>query len=181
MARDAIWASTDPAHMIAHPPVKSEEIALRRASSSDSEFAYEASLTIRQYVELTWGSWSEADGRARTASDAKAGRSQIVQLASVPVGLLCVDTFETHIQLDQLYIIPPYQRRGIGAHVLRMVLADARSRRLPVRLRVLQVNPARRFYEHHGFRVVSETPERFFMEHQGAHSSSDHPPILNDT
>lgn len=151
--------------MIANRPITAENVSIRRAQGSDSEFAYEALLTMRQYAESTWGIWSEADGRARTASDAKAGRSQIVQVASVPVGLLCVDTFATHLQLDQLYILPQYQRLGVGAHVLRMVLTEACASRLPVRLRILRVNPARHFYERHGFRVVSETPERFLMEH----------------
>jgi ribosomal protein S18 acetylase RimI-like enzyme len=154
--------------MIASRPVNPLDISIRRAESSDSEFAYEALLTMRPYVESTWGGWLEADGRSRTASDAQAGRSQIVQLNSVPVALLCVDQFETHLQLDQLFIIPEYQRRGIGAHVLGIVLADARNSGLPVRLRVLRVNPAKHFYERYGFKVVSETPERFFMEHSGA-------------
>jgi len=156
--------------MLVNQPVNLQDISIRRAQSSDSEFAYEALLTMRPYVELTWGGWLEVDGRSRTASDAQAGRSQIVQLAAVPVALLCVDQFETHLQLDQLYIIPPYQRRGIGAYVLGLVLEDARKSGLPVRLRVLRANPASRFYQRHGFEVVSETPERFFMEHPGTDS-----------
>ena len=156
--------------MIVNRPVNPQDISIRRAQSSDSEFAYEALLTMRSYVESTWGDWLEVNGRSRTAADAQAGRSQIVQLGSVPVALLCVDEFETHLQLDQLYVIPRYQRRGIGAYVLGLVLADARKSRLPVRLRVLRVNPARHFYHRHGFRVVSETPERFFMEHPGTYS-----------
>jgi GNAT superfamily N-acetyltransferase len=151
--------------MIADQSLNPLDISIRRAQSSDSEFAYEALLTMRPYVESTWGGWLEVEGRARTASDAQAGRSQIVQLASVSVALLCVDQFETHLQLDQLYVIPEYQRRGIGAYVLGLVLADARNSSLPVRLRVLRVNPARHFYQRHGFKVTSETPERFFMEH----------------
>lgn len=158
--------------MIANRPVNTQDISIRRAQSSDSEFAYEALLTMRPYVESTWGGWLEVAGRSRTASDAQAGRSQIVQLSSVPVALLCVDKFETHLQLDQLYIVPQYQRRGIGAYVLGLVLADARNSKLPVRLRVLRVNPARHFYQRHGFKVVSETPERFFMEHPGTNSST---------
>jgi len=150
--------------VIVNSPVNPQDVSIRRAQSTDSEFAYEALLTMRPYVESTWGGWLEAEGRARTAQDAKTGRSQVIQWVSVPVGLLCVDEFETHVQLDQLYIIPQYQRRGIGAHVLHLVLAEACISRLPLRLRVLRTNPARHFYERHGFRIVSETPERFFME-----------------
>jgi ribosomal protein S18 acetylase RimI-like enzyme len=151
-------------------PQSGTDISIRRARSSDGEFAYHALLTtMREYVELTWGAWLEEEARASIASDASTGRSQIIELASVPVGLLCVDTFATHLQLDQLCIFPEYQRRGIGTQVLCFVLADAGTRGLPLRLRVLRVNPAKRFYERHGFRVVSETPERFFMEHRTTH------------
>ena len=165
--RDAIGDLTEPLQMIGFESTNAEDISLRRAQASDSEYAYEALLTMRPYAELTWGSWSETYGRAHTAADAEAGRSQIIHLASVPVGLLCVDKLETHLQLNALYILPRYQRRGIGAHVLRLVLEDACTSGRPVRLRVLRVNPARHFYEGHGFRVVSETPERFIMEHSG--------------
>ena len=44
-------------------------------------------------------------------------------------------------------------------------LAEAGSSRLPVRLRVLAVNPARELYARLGFVVTSSTPERLFMEH----------------
>ena len=58
-----------------------------------------------------------------------------------------------------------YQRRGIGSKLVERLLAEARSARLPLRLRVLRVNPAFRLYQRMGFRVVEATPERYFMEH----------------
>jgi GNAT superfamily N-acetyltransferase len=141
-------------------------ISIRRAQPSDSEFAYQAlERTLREYAVRAWGSWSESEGRERTVADARSGRLQIIQLGHEPVGLLCVDRLETHTQLDQLYVIPEYQRRGIGTHVLQLVLSEARAEQRPVRLRVLRVNPARQFYARHGFRIISETAERLHMEY----------------
>ena|SRR5215469_7594363 len=143
------------------------DISIRRAGSSDAEFAYHVLVTtMREYAELTWGKWLETEARASVVADARTGRSQIIELASAPVGLLCVDRLDTHLQLDSLYVLPEHQKRGIGGHVLRLVLADASACGLPVRLRVLRVNPARQFYERHGFKVVAEAPERFFMEYR---------------
>lgn len=143
----------------------SVEISLRRAEPRDSDFAFQVlERTMRAYAERTWGTWSETQARDRTSADAVSGRSQIIQLGSDPVGLLCVDRLSTHLQLDQLYLLPECQRKGIGAKVLQLVLSESHALRLPVRLRVLRVNPAKRFYERHGFIVTSETPERLFME-----------------
>ena len=141
------------------------EISLRRAEPRDSDFAFQVlERSMRAYVEATWGIWSEAQARIRTSADAISGRSQIVQLGSQPIGLLCVDRLSKHLQLDQLYLLPERQRKGIGAKVLELVLSESHELGLPVRLRVLRVNPAKRFYERHGFIVTSETPERLFME-----------------
>jgi ribosomal protein S18 acetylase RimI-like enzyme len=141
------------------------EISLRRAEPGDCDFAFQVlERTMRGYVEETWGVWSEATARVRTSADAVSGRSRIIYLGSESIGLLCVDHLATHLQLEQLYLLPTCQRRGIGAQVLQLVLSESHALGLPVRLRVLRVNPAKRFYERHGFRVTSETPERLFME-----------------
>jgi GNAT superfamily N-acetyltransferase len=140
------------------------KISVRPAHASDSEFAYQVlERTMKSYAIETWGTWMEREARAETSADASAGRSQIIQLGAASVGLFRVDRLPAHFQLDQLFILPGYQRRGIGAQVLRAVVSEAHSQGLPVHLRVLRVNPAKAFYLCHGFSVVSETPERFFM------------------
>jgi len=58
-----------------------------------------------------------------------------------------------------------YQRRGIGSHLIERLLAEARSARLPLRLRVLRLDPACALYQRMGFKIVEETPERYFIEH----------------
>ena len=141
-------------------------IRLRPATSNDAEFAYEVlEQTMRNYVEATWGEWSEARSREEMTKDASDGQSQIIELGSLRIGLLRLEEHSTHLQLEQLFVLPQYQRQGIGTLLLERVLEQARIRQLPVRLRVLRVNPARGLYERKGFKVVSETPERFFMEH----------------
>jgi putative acetyltransferase len=56
--------------------------------------------------------------------------------------------------VDQLYVLPPMQGRGIGSSLLRIAQANERS----LDLWTFQRNaPARRFYEAHGFVLVRET------------------------
>lgn len=59
--------------------------------------------------------------------------------------------------------MPAYQRRGIGAAILRDVIAEARAGGHAVALRVLKVNPARRLYERLGFAVVGESDTHYLM------------------
>jgi ribosomal protein S18 acetylase RimI-like enzyme len=66
--------------------------------------------------------------------------------------------------LVQLYIAKEFQRRGFGTQLLKRLLVEAGESKLPIRLRVLAVNPARALYERLGFVVVERTPERLLME-----------------
>lgn len=78
-------------------------IVVRRAQESDGEFAYQTvERAMRGYALAILGKWPEAEARAHTASDAKSSHSQIIQLGSERVGVLCVDRLPTHHQLDQV-------------------------------------------------------------------------------
>jgi ribosomal protein S18 acetylase RimI-like enzyme len=89
---------------------------------------------------------------------------QIIELDCRPIGVQLVDRPGTDIQLVQLYIAKDYQRRGFGTELLQRLFVEAKAAGLPIRLRVLAVNPARALYERLGFVVVETTPERYFME-----------------
>ncbi len=65
--------------------------------------------------------------------------------------------------LDELYIAPSFQSRGLGSRVLRLILLEAATERLPIRMSVLTTNPALAFYRRHGFRVDRETKERRYL------------------
>ena len=65
--------------------------------------------------------------------------------------------------LEKLYICKKYQNQGIGSALLAQVFEQDRKQASVLRLRVLRVNPARKFYEKHGFQVTDEARERLFM------------------
>jgi len=68
------------------------------------------------------------------------------------------------VKLVGLYVLPAFQRKGIGGEVLRRILRDAHARNLPVRLRCLKWNPAISLYKRHGLIITSETDTHFLME-----------------
>jgi ribosomal protein S18 acetylase RimI-like enzyme len=68
------------------------------------------------------------------------------------------------IELGGIYLLPKYQRRGIGSGLVASVIDQATLQRLPVRLGVAKINPARSLYERLGFIVVRESEFKYFME-----------------
>lgn len=135
------------------------------ATMADAEFIYRlVEETMRSYVEQVWGQFSEDYNRKNIAETITAGNYSIIALENERVGALSVERLPTHIQLSQLFILPARQRQGIGTSIVRGLINEARKSKMPLRLRVLSVNPARRLYEREGFLVTSTTPERVYME-----------------
>jgi GNAT superfamily N-acetyltransferase len=67
--------------------------------------------------------------------------------------------------LNQLFVLPPDQGKGIGTVCIQRLIDEARSSSLPIRLRVLKVNTrAVAFYERSGFRRVGEIATHVLME-----------------
>jgi GNAT superfamily N-acetyltransferase len=88
----------------------------------------------------------------------------VIQIDDTAVGVFVVERCPTHIQLEQIYLLPEYQRMGIGRVLLERLIAEALQSKIPIRLRVMAVNPAKNFYEQHGFIITEATTEFFSME-----------------
>jgi ribosomal protein S18 acetylase RimI-like enzyme len=66
----------------------------------------------------------------------------------------------TRCHIENLYVDPPAQGRGVGALLLAAVAARVAER--PLTLRCLHLNPhARRFYERHGYVAVRNEVIRY--------------------
>jgi len=112
---------------------------------------------IKPYAEQTWGYW---DGEVNFDPT----RDEIVTHLGWDIGLMRVDRLPDHWFLAKLYLLPPFQGEGHGSCLLERLIVDAGTLRMPLRLTVLEVNPARRFYERHGFVVTKTVPPRHHME-----------------
>jgi ribosomal protein S18 acetylase RimI-like enzyme len=65
--------------------------------------------------------------------------------------------------IEQLQIAPAHQGGGLGADVLRTVIAEARAAGALLRLSVLKQNPAARLYARLGFRTLAESANSYKM------------------
>ncbi len=115
---------------------------------------------MRVYAEQTWGSW---DGRI----DLDPTFDKVIQWDGHDIGLIGVDRSSDVWFLDKLYLLPAYQRQGLGSFLLQRLIEDARTAQVVLQLTVLEVNPARRFYERHGFVLTHTISPRHHMEWRG--------------
>ncbi|WP_196776348.1 GNAT family N-acetyltransferase [Rhizobium etli] len=131
-------------------------ISKRPAIEADKPFlVWLKEVGMREYAVALWGSWSP-DLDVRNSIDG----CQIIVEDGHDVGCVTVEKHSDHLWLEELFIEPASQRRGIGSKILWGVIADAESGEIPLRLSVLTNNPALDFYLRHGFRIHQESAER---------------------
>jgi GNAT superfamily N-acetyltransferase len=139
------------------------QIDLRPAHAGDFAFARQLYYeTMRWIVERRSG-WDQAREDASFAKQFKLDEVEIILVEGREGGWLQTQNDSGAITLGQLYITPALQRRGIGTEILKRVIARAKGRGKSVLLSVVKINPARRLYERHGFRVTHEDRDKFYM------------------
>lgn len=138
---------------------------LRPASTTDWDAAWAIQReAFRELVTATWGGWT--DEMVQKCADAwDPVRTRLMEDGSELVGWVRVEHHPDHDWLDLVVVDPRHQGRGIGTEVLRVLLAEAETRRVPLWLSVYRSNPARRLYARLGFAELARDEIRVFMVH----------------
>ncbi len=89
---------------------------------------------------------------------------EIVLHEGRPIGRLLVARDAEQIHLVDIALLPEHRGQGIGEALVRELLREGDEHRLPVRLSVLQGNPAMRLYERLGFAVTGADGLHLAME-----------------
>lgn len=93
------------------------------------------------------------------------GESRIILIDGIPAGWLFTATFDDHIHLAEIMVLPEHRGKGAGTAALREVLVHAARDHKAVRLHVNLVNAAAlRLYERLGFRRIGGTEVQHEME-----------------
>jgi ribosomal protein S18 acetylase RimI-like enzyme len=80
-----------------------------------------------------------------------ASTTKIIQLDDQPVGRLILNITETYIHIIDIALLFKYRNMGIGSILLKDLMKDATSLKLPIVLRVEIFNPAIHLYQRLGF------------------------------
>jgi ribosomal protein S18 acetylase RimI-like enzyme len=141
------------------------DFILRPAGAADYEWLWNLKrLTMRPYVEQTWGIWDDFAQEEFFRHSYRAESVQVVVVDRADAGLLHVEREPQELFLANIQIHPDFQNRGLGSAVVRTVIETGRQLRLPIRLQVLRVNTrARLLYERLGFSVSNDTGTHTIM------------------
>ena len=132
-------------------------LAIRKADAADADFTFAVKeAAFREYVEKVWG-WDGADQRELHELRFASQDVRIIQFRGTDVGYLSTSSFADAVRVHQIFILPEYQRKGIGSACMRLIVSDARAQKKVVRLQVLKINTrATAFYGRLGFKIVDE-------------------------
>lgn len=141
------------------------ELGLRAATNTDYHFIYEVQkITMWEYVDQTWG-WDEAVQQARFEQKFDPTKNQIIVTGDTDIGVFWAEPRPNAFFLAKIYILPAYQGRGLGSRLIESTIKKAAELGVPVSLRVLKTNPARRLYQRLGFEQTQEDDAYFYMQH----------------
>src|SRR5581483_1803406 len=139
------------------------EIHVRQALPADVDFARSLYFeTMRGMIESVFG-WDQHRQEESFAEWFDLEQVGIIVADGLDVGWLQTRKDEQEVYLGSLYVKPEMQRRGIGTHILRELIAQCRYASKALTLGVMKINPAIHFYERLGFRVTHEDEYKFFM------------------
>jgi len=140
--------------------------ALRASQSADANLFYDLiEQTMRAHVLAAGGTWDEERRRRESVEESANPNARIILVGAIEAGILLVERRPHEVHLQDLYLFPKYQGQGIGSAIVSALQKEAIARRVPIRLQVLKVNPAKRFYERLGFSVLEEAEYFFHMQY----------------
>jgi GNAT superfamily N-acetyltransferase len=164
------WFGTKPL------PAAGSTIRLRPEQDRDAEFLLRLYLSVRWH-ELQAIDWPDESKRAFFASQFSLQRQQyresypgllrwIVERAAEPVGRLYLLSAAGQIRVVDLSRLESWRGQGIGTVLLKRLRTNAEAQCKPLRLSVLQENPAWHLYRRLGFQNLSSSGPYQQMEYR---------------
>ncbi len=142
------------------------QISLRGAADRDRTFAYEVKkAALRAYIEPVWG-WDEAFQIEFHRKDWDECRPEIIRYVERDIGTIEVLRRDADIHLGEFYLLPVFQRRGIGSYFMSRLVEEADQKLVPLVLEVIKINPVQSLYRRFGFTISGETKTHYLMQRQ---------------
>jgi GNAT superfamily N-acetyltransferase len=140
------------------------EFNLRPPIPSDASLFHRViDKTMRGLIIATWGAWDEERVQREAIEFTQSTNGKVIQIGETAAGILVVDREPGQIWLRQIYLLPEHQGKGIGRRLVMNLLAEGGSANVPIRLRVLALNPALVFYVKLGFVITETEPDLVYM------------------
>jgi len=132
---------------------ESIEFTLRPATVDDIEFIFELRVkTMKPFFKDTLG-WNDAKEYEKSADELR--NAEIVMVGQKRTGVIKVIPRTDELHLHQMQILPEFQKKGIGAELVRLIIGRSEQSRKPISLFVVKNSPAKLLYEQFGFMETS--------------------------
>ena len=139
-------------------------IKLIPPDETHKEFSYQVKKAAEgEYIALMFG-WDEKIQRGFHAKAWQRQKPDIITYEGKPIGTIATIESEDCVEIGQFFILPDYQNKGIGTHLLKSILDKADLLSKNVKLCFLKNNPAKSLYLRNGFQVVHTDESLLYME-----------------
>lgn len=150
-------------------------ITLRPATIDDEPFFYNLyklsrveEFAIAQLTEMQFEALMRMQYSARKMSyegNYPEAKHDIVVVDGVDAGQIWVNRDDTQLRVIDISIAGAFQNQGIGAALMRDLIAQAREAALPLRCSIATNNPGSlRFHQRLGFRITTGDEMYYEME-----------------
>lgn len=151
-------------------------VSLRPVAPDDDEFLLEVYGSTRadEMALVSW--WTDEQKRFFLKSQLDAQRREyeqrfpaadysVILVGGQAAGRLWIARTGEQIRVLDIALLPGFRRRGVGAVLLRRLIAESEQTGLPLRHMVFELNPeAVRFYERLGFALLEQHGAYLEME-----------------
>ncbi len=140
------------------------EISLRSSTAADQPFLVSLYASTRS-DELDLLNWNDDQKQVFVMMQFNAqtqhyhdsypdAQNSIIQRNEEAVGRIIVNEDAREFTLVDISLLPAHRGHGLGTYLLHDLLRKAGEANKPIRLHVLQSNPAKHLYERLGFSIV---------------------------
>jgi len=147
-------------------------IKLIPADETYREFSYQVKKAAEGEYITSMFNWDEGVQRDFHAKAWQQQKPDIITYDGKLIGTIATTESEDFIETGQFFILPDYQNKGIGTHLLKDILNRADELGKNVILRFLKNNPVKSLYVRNGFRVVDTNEILYYMERQVVDSNN---------
>ena len=156
-------------------PLDESRLATFRPATADDEPLLLAVYGSTRMEELALTNWDQAqrDAFVKMQFDAQhshyrehypEGEHLIILVNDDPVGRLYVASIAEEIRILDITVLPDHRRAGIGASIIKELMAEAEATEKPLRIYVESFNPSRQLFERLGFVKSGESGYSYLIE-----------------
>jgi ribosomal protein S18 acetylase RimI-like enzyme len=142
-----------------------DEINIRNATYNDYSFGYFIKkITLKEYIEKTWG-WNTEYQKNTYRKNFHTQNTYIIEIDKMKIGLFEYEEKSNYFEINQIFILPKYQNKGIGSMILNQIINKAKDKNIAIKLQVLKINKeAKKLYIKLGFTEYNQTNTHILMK-----------------